>query len=237
VEGGHSQRDAALAGVVGARLSRFSQTCGEVDSTKAQGARADDAEEGSLALRRIAQRIGCSPRLDATPAGMAALREPEDLSDDERKALRQMQGVCDDVAAAYPLAQQFVGKIRAREAEAFDPWLEAAERSGVADLQSFASELRQERKAVQAALMLPYSNGQTEGQINKLKLIKRSMYGLVPTSICCVSASSMLVDANSVGEPLQVSSCCTKSSGEPVFGEQVTKAPRESQTKLGPSRV
>ena len=58
---------------------------------------------------------------------MAALREPEGLSDDERKALRQMQGVCDDVAAAYPLAQQFVGKIRAREAEAFDPWLEAAE--------------------------------------------------------------------------------------------------------------
>jgi hypothetical protein len=148
-----------------------------------------------------------------------------------------MQGVCDDVAAAYPLAQQFVGKIRAREAEAFDPWLEAAERSGVADLQSFASELRQERKAVQAALMLPYSNEQTEGQRNKLKLIKRSMYGLVPTSICCVSASSMLVDANSVGEPLQVSSCCTKSSGEPVFGEQVTKAPRESQTKLGPWRV
>ena len=36
---------------------------------------------------------------------------------------------------------------------------------------------RQERKAVEAALTLPYSNGQTEGQINKLKLIKRFMYG------------------------------------------------------------
>jgi transposase len=105
------------------------------------------------------------------------LREPEDLSDDEREALKQMQGVCEDVVAAYPLAQQFVRMIRAREAEAFNPWLEAAEGSSVADLRSFASELRRERKAVEAALTLPYSNGQTEGQINKLKLIKRSMYG------------------------------------------------------------
>jgi transposase len=105
------------------------------------------------------------------------LREPEDLSDDEREALRQMRGACEDVVAAYPLTQQFVRMFRLREVEAFDPWLEAAEASGVADLQSFSGELGRERKAVQAALILPYSNGQTEGQINKLKLIKRSMYG------------------------------------------------------------
>ena len=129
-------------------------------------------------------------RPDGSPGGSGAahglsprqqvwllLREPEDLSDDEREALRQMLGACEDVVAAYPLAQRFVRMIRLQEAEAFDPWLEAAEGSGVADLQSFASELRRERKAVEAALRLPYSNGQTEGQINKLKLIKRSMYG------------------------------------------------------------
>lgn len=67
--------------------------------------------------------------------------------------------------------------VRLRQAEAFDPWLKAVEASSIADLQSFASELRRERKAVQAALTLPHSNGQTEGQINKLKLIKRAMYG------------------------------------------------------------
>lgn len=88
-----------------------------------------------------------------------------------------MRGACEDVVAAYPLARRFVRMIRLREAEAFDPWLEAAEASGVADLQSFAVGLGRERKAVQAALTLPYSNGQTEGQINKLKSIKRSMYG------------------------------------------------------------
>lgn len=67
--------------------------------------------------------------------------------------------------------------IRLREAEAFEPWLEAAEASSVADVQGFAVGLGRERKAVEAALTLPYSTGQTEGQINKLKLIKRSMYG------------------------------------------------------------
>jgi transposase len=149
-----------------------------VGSTKAGGACVDDAEEIPLALWRIARRIseasgGSSPRQQV----WLLLREPEDLVDDEREALKQMRGVCEDVAAVYPLAQQFVRMIRARQAEAFDSWLEAAEGSVVGDLQSFASELRRERKAVEAALTLPYSNGQTEGQINKLKLIKRSMYG------------------------------------------------------------
>jgi transposase len=88
-----------------------------------------------------------------------------------------MRGACEDVGAAYPLAQQFVRMIRLQQADAFNRWLEAVEASGIADLQSFASELRRERKTVEAALSMPYSNGQTEGQINKLKLIKRSMYG------------------------------------------------------------
>lgn len=105
------------------------------------------------------------------------LRDPEYLSDDERNALRQMRETCEEVAAAYPLAQQFVRMIRLRQAEAFGPWLKAVEASSIVDLQNFASELNRQRKAVQAALTLPYSNGQTEGQINRLKLIKRSMYG------------------------------------------------------------
>jgi transposase len=141
-------------------------------------------EPASTTPKKYLSRSGGSPGGSSAARGSSPrqqvwllLREPEDLSDDEQRALRQMQGICEDVAAAYSLTQQFVRMIRAREAEAFDPWLEAAEGSGVGDLQSFATELRRERKAVQTALMLPYSNGQTEGQINKLKLIKRSMYG------------------------------------------------------------
>ena len=42
---------------------------------------------------------------------------------------------------------------------------------------SFARGIGQDKSAVQAAITLPCSNGQTEGQITKLNLVKRRMYG------------------------------------------------------------
>jgi transposase len=57
-----------------------------------------------------------------------------------------------------------------------EAWVEQAERSEVAELRSFATGLRRDWAAVEAALRLPWSNGQTEGPITKLKLLKRSMY-------------------------------------------------------------
>jgi hypothetical protein len=58
-----------------------------------------------------------------------------------------------------------------------DTWLEAAKSSGVSDLRQFALSLERDYAAAKAALDLPYSNAQLEGQINRLKLIKRSAYG------------------------------------------------------------
>ncbi len=49
--------------------------------------------------------------------------------------------------------------------------------SGISDLVTFAQGLEKEGSAFHAALTLPYSNGPVEGKINKLKYIKRSMYG------------------------------------------------------------
>jgi len=58
--------------------------------------------------------------------------------------------------------------------EAFDAWLVVARRCGV---QCFATSLDQEGAAVRAALTLPWSSGQAEGQSNRLKLLKRATYG------------------------------------------------------------
>jgi transposase len=55
-----------------------------------------------------------------------------------------------------------------------DSWLDAATASGLA---SFARGLRQDLAAVRAALVLPWSTSPVEGQINRLKTIKRQMYG------------------------------------------------------------
>jgi transposase len=64
--------------------------------------------------------------------------------------------------------------IRKRLTADLDPWLVAASESLVA---SFASSVSNDRASVHAAIVQPWSKGQTEGQINKLKLVKRQMYG------------------------------------------------------------
>ncbi len=56
-------------------------------------------------------------------------------------------------------------------------WIERAKASEIAELKAFAVKLSQDTEAVVAAMILPYSQGQIEGQVNKVKLIKRSMYG------------------------------------------------------------
>jgi transposase len=59
-------------------------------------------------------------------------------------------------------------------ADHLDDWISAAEQGG---FKGFAASLRQDREAVHAALTLPWSTGPVEGQINRLKVIKRTMYG------------------------------------------------------------
>jgi transposase len=58
-----------------------------------------------------------------------------------------------------------------------EAWTERAKASGIAEMKAFAVKLLQDSEAVVAAMTLPYSQGQTEGRVNKLKLVKRSMYG------------------------------------------------------------
>jgi transposase len=67
--------------------------------------------------------------------------------------------------------------VRERDPAGLAPWLEEARRSGLAEFREFAAGVERDRAAVEAALELAVSNGQTEGQITKLKLLKRAAYG------------------------------------------------------------
>jgi transposase len=69
---------------------------------------------------------------------------------------------------------RFHALIRNRDGAGLDAWIEDAA-GGL--LGSFAAGLAHDRDAVRAAIVEPWSNGQTEGQITKLKLVKRQMYG------------------------------------------------------------
>jgi transposase len=75
------------------------------------------------------------------------------------------------------LAQAFGQIVRGQQEEKSDHWLDDAENSEVPEFQHFAKRLRTDYQAVKAALSLPWSNGQVEGQVHRLKLIKRQMYG------------------------------------------------------------
>ncbi|MGU3363175.1 transposase, partial [Methylobacterium sp. M6A4_1b] len=75
---------------------------------------------------------------------------------------------------AREVVGEFQTMVRGNEPGQLEEWLRRAEGSLVA---SFARGIGQDRSAVQAAIMLPWSNGQTEGQVTKLKLVKRQMYG------------------------------------------------------------
>lgn len=75
------------------------------------------------------------------------------------------------------LAMRVRGLLRSGTAEKPDIWLNDARTCGNYGMRRFARTLRQDIEAVRNAVLEPWSNGQTEGQINRLKVLKRAMYG------------------------------------------------------------
>ena len=73
--------------------------------------------------------------------------------------------------------ETFAQMVRGRAAERLDPWLAGVLASPWRELKRFAEGRRQDYAAVKAALTSRYSNGPTEGHVNRLKLFKRQMYG------------------------------------------------------------
>ena len=88
--------------------------------------------------------------------------------------LEQVYQASPEVSVAAKLAKEFFRLITQRDLPALTPWFEAAKTTALA---GFASHLTKDRNAVEAALKLPWSQGQVEGHVHRLKLIKRQMYG------------------------------------------------------------
>ncbi|WP_440531395.1 transposase [Sinorhizobium fredii] len=72
---------------------------------------------------------------------------------------------------------RFRGILRSRDPGKLDSWIDDAVNSGLVAIERFARVLHRDLDAVYNAIELPWSNGQAEGQINRLKTIKRAMYG------------------------------------------------------------
>jgi transposase len=104
------------------------------------------------------------------------IRRPEERSARQQTRLDRL---CADAALreALELAGELADRVRQRSQAPLSEWLTKAEGCGCPELQNLAASLRQDEAAVSAALTEPWSNGPVEGHINRLKLIKRQMYG------------------------------------------------------------
>lgn len=117
------------------------------------------------------------PVLSARRASWLVVRVPSELKDDEKPLLENLLELCAPVKTAYDLAQDFGAMVRERKSGELTDWICRAKASGVAELKNFATGLERDYDAVKAGLSLAWSNGPTEGHVNRLKLIKRQMYG------------------------------------------------------------
>lgn len=103
------------------------------------------------------------------------LRDPARLSEAEQHMLTFIRQE-PTVEFAYTLAQHFIQMMHEHQAAELDSWISTCTSSGIADLETFAAGLQKELAAIKSAFTLSYSTGPVEGQVNRLKLIKRSMY-------------------------------------------------------------
>jgi transposase len=99
---------------------------------------------------------------------------PERLTPQDRAFVDALCTDCSELAIVRRYVAAFVTLLAHRDGNGLAPWLEAAETT---ELRSFAAGIRRDHDAVLAAILLRWSNGQVEGQVNRLKLLKRTMYG------------------------------------------------------------
>jgi len=105
------------------------------------------------------------------------MRHPDKLEEGERVDLAALRQIHPDLETVYRLTQDFLQMLRKREGEHLDTWLANVHESDLPELASFAHGVEQDKAAVQAGLTLQINNGQTEGHVTRVKLIKRMMYG------------------------------------------------------------
>jgi transposase len=100
-----------------------------------------------------------------------------ELEEEDQTYLERLRAVDPVVEQVYRLVQDFMQMLRGRQGERLDAWIEQARESGIDELRRFAVGLQSDHAAVQAGLTHIWSNGPVEGHVNRLKLLKRQMYG------------------------------------------------------------
>jgi transposase len=117
----------------------------------------------------------------ATPSAKRAahllLQEEAELKEEEKSFIGELMRSNPEVKQVCEMGKRFQEMVKERDGGPFEDWLKEALGCGIKEIAGFADGLRKDLAAVTEALRSEWSNGQTEGQVNRLKLIKRQMYG------------------------------------------------------------
>jgi len=134
-------------------------------------------------------KVGCSPQsavkvcdpqsppLTARRASYLVVKRQEHRDPQEQDLVEKLMTQQPALATAIEFANEFLQLLRQRQGEAFEPWLLKVLNSSLKPFQAFAEGLLDDFAAVQASMTLSVSNGVVEGLNNRLKLLKRQMYG------------------------------------------------------------
>ena len=126
-------------------------------------------------LPRVAEPV-CQP-LTPRRATWLVLRREAKRTPAEGQQLAHLRAQAADVAEAIDLVQDFATLVRQRQPTQLDLWLTRATTSTIEALRRFATGLYEDYEAVKAGVTLPWSSGPVEGHINRLKMLKRQMFG------------------------------------------------------------
>jgi transposase len=105
------------------------------------------------------------------------LRRPEDLDAEEQLQLKQVRACCPHLEATATHISTFAEMLTGRHSDRLDSWMAAVEADDLPHLHRFITGLRRDYQAVRNGLTLSHSSGTVEGNVNRIKMIKRQMYG------------------------------------------------------------
>jgi transposase len=110
-------------------------------------------------------------------AAFLFVRPKEKLETVEKEDLAQIVSDCPELSSTYQLAYEFATLLRERDVTILDSWIHKSQETGAPAMKSFANGIKRDYPEVKAALTHKWSNGPVEGHVNRLKMIKRQMFG------------------------------------------------------------
>ncbi|MFI7360433.1 ISL3 family transposase [Streptomyces avidinii] len=130
-----------------------------------------------LRLKRTSPRP--STARPPSPRAVAAwvLRRPETLSETEHLHLKNVRANCPEIDSLTRHVRSFATMLTERQGERLLDWLDAVRQDDLPSLHTLAAGIERDRDAVIAGLTLPWSSGVVEGHVNRIKMLKRQMFG------------------------------------------------------------